>query len=169
VVNGTLTHSLSETETAVDDSGNLYAMSSDGTLVIYNTTTSTASYVAAPGVSTGEPRVVWDPTTKRVYLAGYESTPFFAFDPTAMTFTPRSPLPGNYLNSDAMCTDRNGHIFASDEDAVNDIWSYDTATDTWSQLPAFPFAESDSEACVASADGWLYYFDANGYFGRLRL
>jgi hypothetical protein len=164
--------STSNAQTTGDGAGNLYALATDGTIVQYNITGGTFTTFTGPDdlpAYGGEPRAAWDTKTAKVYLADYESTPFYSFDPATGTLTPLAPFPTDLGMNDAFCSDRNGHIYTADA-AGYAIYMYDTAVDAWTTVgfPPFPYLDTEGPTnldwegtCTVTADGYLYI--ANGW------
>jgi hypothetical protein len=169
-VNGSLMYAHDDVRCTGDDSGYVYSLAtSTHVLLKFNTADSTFRSFASPtSLNNNETRVAWDSRTGRVYLGNYGSTVFYAFNPVAETFTPLAPVPGTGTMSDALCSDRRGHVFTSNTDG-SEVWMYTAATDTWSQFLDTPFAHGDWESCTVSADGWLYYGSGTVGFGRFKI
>jgi hypothetical protein len=169
----TLTYSHSESESTADDSGYIYSLSGSQQLLKFNTSNNTPEYIATPvDLGTDEPRAAWDSATQRVYLANYDDTPFYAFNPADNSFTSLAPFPDSAGMSDAFCSDRHGHIFTANSDyqTTKDVWVYTAATNTWMKITPLPFAHGSSAACTVSADGWLYFGDGDQLnFARVKV
>jgi len=169
-----LTYNHSYSETTADDSGYIYSTAQSNYLLKYNTADDTYEYITTPGeLSHEEPRAAWDPSTSRVYLADYDNTPFYAFNPADNSFTALTAFPDSGM-SDAFCSDRRGHIYTSNSDSsdtATDVWVYTEATDSWSQFsPSLPFAHGDSAACTISDDGYLYFTNGStNQFARIKI
>ncbi|MGA3281416.1 MAG: hypothetical protein ABSD50_10590 [Smithella sp.] len=170
-----LTYSHGSAETTADDSGYIYSTSGSNYLLKYNTADDSFTYYGTPGGLTHEePRAAWDPSTSRVYLADYEHTPFYAFNPADNSFTALTAFPDSYGMSDAFCSDRHGHIYTANADSsstATDVWVYTEATDSWSQFsPSLPFSHGDSAACSISDDGYLYFTNGStNQFARIKI
>jgi hypothetical protein len=175
VYNDSLPYSTSSSQATADDDGFVYAYSQDGNyeLMQYDTIGDTLTTYAGPtDIGSDEPRAAWDSLSGRLYLADYDHTPFYAFNPVNGTFTSLAPFPGASGGfSDAFCSDRNGHIYTTGSACTVDkeMWKYTAATDTWSALPSLPFAHGCDASCTV-AGGYLYFGDGNNYnFARIKL
>jgi sugar lactone lactonase YvrE len=177
-VNGTLNYNYVNSQSTADDSGFVYSLSNSGThqLLKYDTINNTVVYYLAPDdivITFGnEPRVAWDSKTQRVYLADYENSIFYAFNPADGTFTALAPLPNSSGMSDAFCSDRRGHIFTGNGNGSSrELLMYTAETNTWTSFPKdIPFNQGGSNACSIAADGWLYFGDGNAHnFARIKV
>lgn len=175
-LDATLEHVLSDAAVAHDDAGHLYAWASDQYLVTIDTTNDYAvTYTVGPDdLTTTEPRAAWDADSARLFLADYEGTALYAYNPADGMFTARAEFPGLDGFGDAFCSDRHGHIYAgTSEESYNlgDVWEYTIATDTWRQLTLWlPFSQSYSTSCSVSADGYLYWSNGDeDLLARLKL
>jgi len=149
-----------------DDSGKVYAMTSDGTnrIVIFDTATNSVTYQPGP-TGSYEPRLGWDPVTKKIYIApAYYSPNLYSYDPATTTVTARLSIPDTGMN-DAYCSDRSGHIYAAGGSGgcsgSMSFWQYTTSTNTWKKIPDMPFDHGCDGACTVTDDGWLYATDGD--------
>jgi len=167
------THASSET--TADDNGHVYSVAEDSSLLKYYTSDDTFANIVVPDDLThNEPRLAWDPSTGRVYLADYEHTTMYAYNPTDDQFTSLKAFPDSHGVSDAFCSDRQGHIYtttAANTSTSTEVWVYTESSDSWSQFsPSLPFAHGDSAACTISADGYLYFTNGEtGQFARIKI
>jgi hypothetical protein len=174
-INATLTHSLTDAQVTHDDAGYVYAFASDQYLVQIKVSDNTATYVQGPNdLTAGEPRAAYDSLTKKVYLGDQDQPTgaFYAYDPTAQTFTALTAFPDPNGMNDAFCSDRKGHIFTANSGAGvgTDVWIYTAATNAWTQLPWLPWNHGDSASCTVSADGYLYFSNGNdSMLARIKL
>jgi hypothetical protein len=176
-INGTLTHTLNDAESTLDDDGNIYAWSTDQYLVKVHVADNTVTYIQGPvDLPHSEPRVAWDSQTKRVYLGDYSdgTDTIYSFDPVTSMFTKLADFPDAAGLSDGFCSDHHGHIFTNNSDCSTstDVWMYTEATDTWSELPWLPWEHGCNVSCSVSADGYLYLANANSadhLFARLKI
>jgi hypothetical protein len=151
-----------DTETTVDNAGNLWGFQSESVLGGYNVASGVLTPFTLPTPMAGdmEPRVVYDGCSELLYLTDFlaTATAFYSYDPATNTQTMLSPLPSSNLFQDGFCSDRSGHIFVIDNGATP--FQYTIATDTWIALPAGPVGDNNS-ACGVGADGNLYATDPN--------
>jgi hypothetical protein len=149
-----------ETETTVDNAGNLWGFQSETVLNQYNVGTGVLTAFTLPTglAGSGEPRIVYDGCSELLYVADFLSTAFYSYDPATNTQTVLSSPPSSNLIQDGFCSDRSGHIFLIDNGTTP--FQYDIATDTWVALPAGPLGANNS-ACGVGADGNLYATDPN--------
>jgi streptogramin lyase len=164
---------LADTQSTADDSGYVYAETSDGNYLLkYDTSLNTVQYIDTPTtLPASEPRAAWDSQTQRVYLADYCYTYLYAFNPQDNSFTPLAPFPNSNGVSDAFCSDRRGHIYTTSgsDGSLTDVWMYTAATDSWAQIKSLPFEPGNSAVCTVSADGYLYIGDGSTQFARLKV
>lgn len=82
----------------------------------------------------------------KIYLGGGEgSKDFWRYDPAANTWTRRADIPGTYAyRGFAVGFVVNGaaYVGTGDDTSIytvkNDLWKYDTTTDSWSQMASMP-------------------------------
>ena len=166
---GTLTYIHGSSRCTADNSGYVYSMGTTTQLLKFNTADSTFQYIKGPDdLAFDESRAAWDSKTARVYLGNYGSSIFYAFNPADGSFAALAPVPGTDAMSDALCSDRRGHVFTSNTGGT-EIWMYTAATNSWSLFPSTSFTHQDSESCTVSADGWLYYGSGSSSLGRFKI
>ncbi len=160
-----------DSQATADDAGNVYAMAEDGSIIQYNPATAALHvFTGPPDLPSGyEPRLAWDSKTAKVYLADYESTPFYSLDPADGTLVALPSFPNTNGVNDGFCSDRHGRIYTSDDSGnAGMVMMFDTAAGTWSMLPTMPSDIGSSGACTVSGDGYLY-FTGDGYMFAIKV
>jgi len=155
-VTGLTTHN--DSQTTVDDKGNLWSWQDSTHLLQYNIGTgTTTSHLLNTAIGISEPRITFDSCTGLLYLADYNHTGFFSWDPSTGTLTTLSSLPSSLRIQDGFCGDRSGHIFAATDGS--NVYQYTIATGTWTALPAGGLIGNSNSACGIGSDGFLYASD----------
>jgi len=164
------------------DSGNVWAMSSTSPypMVKYDPAANTITTYPTTITAVEEPRIGWDPVSKKLYVApGYDLPLLYSFDPGTGDFVAEASVPaagggtGTGMG-DPFCSDRSGHLCAIGDTGCDDsatMFQYDIQTDSWKRIPDVAFSNHGcAGACTVSDDGWLYFTDGeSGEFSRLQL
>lgn len=163
-------------QVAHDDAGHIYAVETVAPYRVIRYDPVTNSITQLPtgqfNLIVSEPRIVWDPPTRRLYIAPAFYLPqLWSFDPAspgtavrladvpAPPATVGGPLQPGTGMGDPFCGDRSGHLFAIGGNGcsgANSVFQYDTQTGVWRAIPDLPEDHGCNGACTVSDDGWLY-------------
>jgi cysteine-rich repeat protein len=148
-----------ESMTESDGNDHLYVIA-DNNMVVWTISTGAVSYYPltfTPAPNIYESRLGYDPGTNSIYFGGYGAPQLYRFDIATQVITQLTSIPENQLN-DIFCSDRSGHLYAAGDSTGVTMFTYDIATDTWSQIPDFIEAShgNDGGCAVSAADGNLY-------------
>jgi hypothetical protein len=159
----------STAQTAADDSGNIWGYQSEGTLQEYNTSTGVVTtHILTTALAGGdEPRIVWDSCAGLLYLADYDSTPFYSYNPSTGVQTTLASLPGGNTIQDGVCSDHSGHVFAVTNTPL--MYQYTISTGTWTAMPSGGLTGNSNSACGVGSDGYLYATDPESSTSMYRI
>jgi hypothetical protein len=114
-------------------------------------------------------RLAYDPIGHKIAFGGYISPWLLVYDIAKGTFTQSANSPGGPIETNS-CGDNSGGMYTGSWDDENEMYRYDIATDTWTEIPDLPVPHDNLSTCVVSQDGYLYAGTAEGpSFFRLPL